>query len=404
MFKASALTGAEAKPVQRVDVVDELTATFTMDQPWAAFPWSLTGQGGVVAAPSMLDDPEGSRHPVGTGPFVFQSWTPGNNLIVTRNPSYWRPGLPYLDAVEFRPLPDAYTRYDSLLSGGIHLTVSSSEDLITRMLTDSKEGTVQTVRSIGNNDLMMVLLNTSTPPFDDIRARRALAHSIDRASFFELTGTDPSLDADSVFQKDSIWYEAQPDYPGFDPARAKALVAEYEAEKGPISFGLGSTEDPLLLQLVQTLAMQWEAVGITARIVTTEQATYIKDAASGNFQANIWRQFGAADPDSNYLWWTSENATGTVVANLARNQDPELDAAMRRGRSTADLPTRKQAYAEVQARQTATLPYIWLNHLRWTAAADNSLRGLPGTPLPDGGTSAVLVGGVLSLTGLWFDP
>jgi peptide/nickel transport system substrate-binding protein len=402
-FKASPLTGAAAKPIDKVEPVDDLTLKFIMNQAWAVFPSSLTGQGGVIPAPAMLDNPEGSRHPVGTGPFVFQTWTPDKSLSVTKNASYWRQGLPYLDAVEFRPLPDASSRYNSLLSHDIQLTVSSSEDIIKRMLADSKDGKIQTVRSIGNNDLSLILLNASKPPFDDIRARQALAYAIDRKSLSELTGTDPGLQADSVFQKDSVWYKAQPDYPSYDPEKAKALIKAYTAEKGPLEFTFGSTGDPLVLQAVQALQAQWEAVGIKATIKTQEQATYIIDAITGSYQANIWRQFGAADPDGNYIWWISDNANGNLALNMARNKDPQTDAALQKGRGTLDQATRKAAYDEVQARQTAVLPYIWLSHGRWTAGADTKLRGIQGTPLPDGGTSAALVGGVMSVTGMWFD-
>jgi len=403
-FRASPLTGAAAKPIVEVVPVDDLTVKFMMNQPWAVFPSSLTGQGGVIPAPVMLDNPEGARHPVGTGPFVFQTWTPDKSLSVTKNASYWRQGMPYLDAVEFRPLPDANSRYNSLLSHDIQLTVTSSEELITRMLADSKEGKIQSVRSIGNNDLSMVLFNTSKAPFDDIRARQALAYAIDRKSLSELTGTDPALSADSVFQKDSVWYKAQPDYPAFDLEKAKALAQAYEKDKGqPITFQFGSTGDPLVLQAVQTLQAQWDQAGIKATIQTSEQATYITNAITGNYQANIWRQFGASDPDGNYIWWTSENASGALALNMARSKDAETDAALLKGRGTTDQATRKAAYDEVQARQTAVLPYIWLSHLRWTAAADNKLRGIQGTPLPDGGTSAALVGGVMSITGMWYE-
>jgi len=377
---------------------------FTMNQAWAVFPAALTGQGGVIPAPEMLDDPAGSRNPVGTGPFVFQNWTTDKSLTVTKNKSYWRPGLPYLDSVEFRPLPDANSRYNSLLSHDIQLTVTDSEQLIATMLQDSRDGKIQTVRSIGNNDLSLVLFNTSKPPFDDLRARQALAYAIDRKSLSELTGTDPALQADSVFQKDSVWYNAQTTYPGYDPDKARALAQAYQKDKGqPITFDFGSTPDPLVLQVVQALQAQWQAVGITATIKTFQQTTYITNAITGNFQANIWRQFGAADPDGNYIWWTSENATGQLTLNMARSKDPVTDAAMAKGRGTLDLETRKAAYNTVQGQQTAVLPYIWLNHGRWTAGADIKLRGIQGSALPDGGTTAGLVGGVLNITGMWFD-
>lgn len=403
-LKASPLTGAAAKPIVKAEPVDDLSVKLTMDQPWAVFPSVLTAQAGVVPAPAMLDDAaNGSRNPVGTGPFKFQDWTPDKSLSVTRNESYWRQGLPYLDSVEFRPLPDSNSRYGSLQSGDVQVLISSQESTIQRMLDDAKDGKFQVVRSIGNNDVTMVLFNTSAPPFDDLRARQGLAYAIDRKALSEVSGSDPSLSADSVFQPDSVWYAPQPDYPKFDPAKAKQLIEAYEAEKGPLKFTFGSTTDPQVLAPVQALAAQWNAAGAEVDIKTFDQTVFITNAVTGQYQAHIWRQFGSADPDPNYIWWHSANAEGTLALNMARNKDPKIDAALQKGRGTTDVATRKQAYEEVAKQFTATVPYIWLNHLRWTAAADNRLRGIQGMPLPDGTQSAGLVGGVLPVTAMWFE-
>jgi ABC-type transport system substrate-binding protein len=88
---------------------------------------------------------------------------------------------------------------------------------------------------------------------------------------------------------------------------------------------------------------------------------------------------------------------------MARNKDPEIDAALKDGRSTTDETKRKADYAKIQQRQTQLLPYLWLNHLRWTLAATNNVRGLQGMPLPGGGTSSGLVGGVIPVTAMWLD-
>jgi peptide/nickel transport system substrate-binding protein len=58
-----------------------------------------------------------NRHPVGTGPFILKSWAAGDRMVLERNPNYWNKGHPHLDRVELRPLPDAHSRFASLLSG-----------------------------------------------------------------------------------------------------------------------------------------------------------------------------------------------------------------------------------------------------------------------------------------------
>ena len=77
-----------------------LAVTITFKAPWVPFPYYLAGgiggQIAYVAAPSMLSNPNGTSHPVGTGPFVFQEWVPNDHFTATANPNYWRKGMPYL--------------------------------------------------------------------------------------------------------------------------------------------------------------------------------------------------------------------------------------------------------------------------------------------------------------------
>src|SRR5262249_5590019 len=128
------------------------------------------------------------------------------------------------------------------------------------------------------------------------------------------------------------------------------------------------------------------------------------NAVSGNYQAQVWRQFGAADPDLNYVWWIGANAAGPLALNMARNVDQQTDDALNAGRATTDFDKRKAAYAKVQQRQTDLLPYLGLSHRRWTLGAANNVRGLQGMPLPDNeGQSAGLVGGVIPVTAMWLD-
>ncbi len=111
-FAAAPLTGAAFADIASTKIIDDLTLGVMMKRPWAAFPYSLGGQAGVVPAPAQLDSgaESASRIPIGTGPFVFKNWTPDHSFDATKNPNYWRSGLPYLDEVVFTPIPDSSSR------------------------------------------------------------------------------------------------------------------------------------------------------------------------------------------------------------------------------------------------------------------------------------------------------
>ncbi|MEZ5142294.1 MAG: ABC transporter substrate-binding protein [Acidimicrobiales bacterium] len=407
-FKASPLTGAAARPVDKVEAVDDLTVRYTMSIPWATFPTNLTGQAGVIPAPAQLDDKENaSKKPIGTGPFVFESWVPDKDLVVKKNPSYWRKDaagrqMPYLDGIDFRPITETEGRFNAVKSGEVDLTVTSTEQTIIKMQEEARAGNIQVALSRGNSDVNLVLINTTAAPVDDVRVRQAMAYAIDRESLRQVTQTDPALTADSVFAKSSKWYK-DTGYPQYDLAKAKQLIDSYTAEKGPVKFVFGSPSDPVTMQSVQLLQSQWQAAGMEVEIQNFDQNTFIANAVAGKYQVQIWRQFGAGDPDNNYVWWISTNAEGPLALNMARNKDPELDKGLNDGRSTTEFAARKAAYDLVQERQTADLPYLWLSQQRWAAAASNRVRGFNGSELPSGARSPGVTNGVVGLTPVWLD-
>ncbi len=105
-----------------------------------------------------------SRIPIGTGPFVFKSRTPDHSFDATRNLNYWRSGLPYLDEVVFKPIPDSSTRIAALQTGDINVTVTSRNDDIAKLTTAAKAGQVQLAASAGPPDTNSLLLNTAKAP------------------------------------------------------------------------------------------------------------------------------------------------------------------------------------------------------------------------------------------------
>jgi peptide/nickel transport system substrate-binding protein len=407
------LVGIAVKNIAGVEVdpADPLAAVVTVASPWAAFPVLLTGQVGMVAAPSMAGNAEAGRAPVGTGPFVFEEWVPDNRLVATKNPDYWRTDangtrLPYLDRVEFRPIPDQTARTASVQSGTVSMIHTTDPREIQRLERQAQDGNLQIVTDTGEKEESFAMLNTAVPPFDDLRARQALAYATDRATYNVVINDDLREIADGPFSEGSQW-KVDSVYPDYDPAEAQRLVEEYEAEKGPLEFTFtNSGTDSRGLEL---LKQQWETVGMSVTTELIEQSQFILNAAVGDYQAYQWRQFGGADPDYDYIWWHSENSAPPgegIALNFARNEDPELDAALQEGRGSTDLDVRKQAYATVQERINTTLPYIWLDRAEWALIATNDVRGITNGPLPDGSPANPIggpggFGGVTFLTQTW---
>lgn len=410
--RADALTGAALANLTSVEVdpADPMTVVFVAADPWASLPSTLSGQIGFIAAPAQLDAPKpaSSNQPIGTGPFMQKEWVPDNHWSGTRNPNYWRTDakgtkLPYLDSIEFRPVVDPQTRVSALLSGDLNMTVVSEWGSINRLRSESASGNAQIVYDRGESEEALLLINTSKAPLDDVRVRRALALCTDIDPVLAASETPADYVADSQFAKDSPYY-VDTKFPRNDVTAGTALINEVKAQTGgDVTVTLTTNPVPTYLAITSLLAEQWNRCGITVQQQSVEQSKFVADAVTGKLGIALWRQFGGDDPDVNYVWWTGRNASGLLALNAARLKDPQIDAALDRARASADVNVRKEAYAELQRRQTELVPYIWLSHSQWAIGAGTTIRNIGSITLPGGAESRPFGGGVFRLTEVWID-
>ncbi len=411
-LRASALIGIAAANINgtSVDPADPMKVIVTMTDPWAAFPTILTGQAGMVAAPAQLDatGEAASRQPIGTGPFMQKEWVPDNRWVGTKNPNYWRTDdagtkLPYLDQVTFKPIVDTQNRTNALISGDVQMIHTTDWASIDQMETAAKDGQVQVVLDPTESEETFFILNTVKAPLDDVRVRQALALCTDSSQIRLVSQVPDGYEANSQFKTDSPWY-SDGGFPAYDPAAGTDLINQVKAEKGDITLTLGTTPVPSNTAITQTAAQQWEQCGVKVNLITTEQSKFIADMATGNFQANLTRQFGESDPDQAYHWWSGSTATGALALNFARLNDPQIDAALKQARGSADPAVRTQAYVDLVKRQSELVPYIWINHTQWAIGAANSVRNISNVTLPDGEASLPYQGGNMRLTQTWLQP
>jgi len=413
--KADPLVGIAVRNIASatVDPADPLNAIITTVDPWASLPALLSTQVGYIVAPAQLDagKPASSNQPIGSGPFVQKEWIPDNRWVGTKNANYWRSDdkgnkLPYLDSVEFRPIVDPQTRVSALISGDINMMQTTDWPAINKLQSEANSGNFQLVADRGETEENFVMFNTSKAPLNDVRVRQALAWCTDREQVLTIGEVPPSRLADSQFQPDSPYY-VNTNFPNNDVAKGTELINAYKAENpGDVKIVLGTTPVPANTATTALLAQQWARCGVTVEQKTSEQSKFVLDAATGQFEVNLWRQFGAADPDGDYQWWTGKNATGALALNFARLNDPQINEALDRARATPDETVRKEAYAAVQKRQTELVPYIWLSHSQWAIGAAKNVRNVTNVSLPDGQPAAPMVagfGGAIRLTQTWIE-
>ena len=408
-MKKDVLVGIALANIASVVASGPLSVTVTMIDPDASLPAALTTQVGYVVSPAQLDaaPPANTRSPIGSGPFIQKEWVPDNRWSGTKNPNYWRSDakgnkLPYLDSLEFRPITDPQNRVNALLAGDVNIIHTTDFPAMAKLRSEAQSGAVQVVFDQTETEESFVIFNTSKAPLDDVRVREGLKLCTDPAAILVINDTPADRAANSQFTKDSPWY-FDAGFKTNDPAAGKALIEKVKAEKGPISLNLATTPVPANVNTTALIKQQWEACGVSVTTTTTEQSKFILDMATGNYQANLSRQFSGTDPAVDYVWWTGKNATGPLALNFARLNDPEINAALDKGRGSPDVTVRKEAYATVQKRQTALVPYIWLAHSQWALGAAKNIRNFTSMTLPDGAKAQPFQGGIVKLTEPWIE-
>jgi peptide/nickel transport system substrate-binding protein len=390
--RSAALTAPALAPIASVTATDDLTVAVKMNQPWVPFPIYLAGQPGFIPSPKTLKDPNGSLHPIGTGPFIFKEWVPGNHFTAVRNPNYWQKGRPYLDQIEYRPITEETSRVASLNSGAIDVLYTGDTQSVVTLRSEKSVVTTDDSKK-GERMSTFIMLNTARAPLNDIRVRQALAYATDSKRIIDVLGNSLLPVADSPFGPTSAFHVSDVGYPKYDPQKAKQLVAEYEHDTGhKITFELGTTNTGRNLSINQFIQDMWKQVGISASIVQVEQSQYILNALQGSYQAYAWIQFGDPDPDAEYVWWSSQTAApiGQLALNFARNKDPQIDKDLQTGRQSSDPAARKAAYQDISRRFAVDLPYIWLSGLITAVSTKPTVHGTEPADLPDGGGQALL--------------
>ncbi len=371
-FKDSQTTGFAFAPVESISAVDELSVEVSMSTPWAAFPHILVGQPGWMVSPSTIGVNDSFT---GTGPFMLESWIPGDSARLVRNPNYWRAdeGLPYLDAINFKFLLDQTVRRQALEAGDVEGYVSPGDQDIVDYLDDDDVDVW--IGTAGANEYAWIL-NTIAPPFDDIRVRRAVAHAIDRQFLIDAFRSGLTTPADGPINPSSRWY-AENDYPDFDPAAAQALVDEYEAEVGPIEFTVKAEPNASVIEVIEVMISFLSDVGIDASLEEIGQGQSAITAILDDFQAFSWFQFGPNDPDGLYPFLHSSGG----VLNWSNLVSEKIDGGLDTGRQSDDPATRAQGYGLFLEGLGEDVPIIWIDHLNGVEAVATipELHGI-GTP------------------------
>jgi len=345
--------------IEKVQATGPRTVQIRLRAPMASLPAVLAGAAGMMASPKAVqaDGRAFGMKPVGSGPFRLVEWTKSSRFVAERNPDYWKPGRPFLDKVVFKGLQNGFSREATIRSGDFDIITSPPPTFVTQA-RDDKRLSVMRPNGFG---AFFIALRMTHPQLKDPRVRLALAHATDRPQLLKVMFYDPQELATTPFGKGQrLRPDEVADYPAFNPARAKALLAEYGQ---PVRLLLTSDNTQLSLRVNQVLQQMWRAVGVEVDIRVIDTASLIRAFGKHEFDVALFRLPGSPDPDLNvYPLLYSRLAERALSSNFVQYANPQMDELLNAGRREPDPLERRKIYSRIAALLAKDLPYIFISY------------------------------------------
>jgi peptide/nickel transport system substrate-binding protein len=359
--------------IASVEVIDPATVAFNLKQRSPGLLSLLGERPGFMISPAAAKKfgKDLGNNPVGTGPFMFKEWVKGSQITVERNPSYWESGKPYLDRIVFRDIAGSIVGAQRLATGELDFVGDMSPQEILQI--QNRPGIKLLPITVGRWYSMQWHMYEA--PFDNAKLRQAIAHGIDRKRINDIVMAGKGALYDGPTPKGLWWFNANAKTYPYDPARAKALLAEAGYPNG-FEYTLSTPQIGVLQQINQLAQEQLAAVGIKLKLEPVAQSEWYDRLVkrTTNMSPNRWTQ----RPDPDGLLYILFHSTG--FANTTGYKSEQVDKLLEEGRNIYDQAARKKIYDQLQEIIVKDIPMFSLFYSVEYGALRESVQGFAWIP------------------------
>ena len=313
--------GDKGHVIKSVTAVDEYTVKFELNYPQAPFLNNLAMPPFGIASPTAVKkDPEGfGQKPVGTGPFKLDSWKKNDTITLVKNEEYWQEGLPKLDKLIYRSIPENAARFSALQAGDIDIMDGLNPSDV-KLVKQNQN--LQIFERPGMN-VAYLAFNTEKKPFNDPKVRQALNHAVNKEGIIKSFYADLAKPAKNPMP-DVLWgYNDQIKDYEFDLDKAKKLLKEAGYADGfKVDFWAPTDPRPYMpdgKKIAEFIQADLAKIGVKAEIVSYDWQTYLDRTGKGEHSMALLGWIGDnGDPDNFlYVLLDKDNAKGPDAGNIA---------------------------------------------------------------------------------------
>jgi peptide/nickel transport system substrate-binding protein len=357
--------------VDSIDTPDKYTIVFKLKIPYSGFADILGDRQTRIVPKDKLDSI--ATKPDGTGPFELAEFTPGDRIVLKKNPNYYVSGTPKLDGIVFRIMPETAARVAALETGAIDLVWDLPPEVIDQLKKNAKIK----VDSVPTSSWDGLIMNASQKPFDDVRVRKAISLAIDKNALVQLalfgygSPTHTMIPPSSVYFNKDIAIKT-------DIAQAKKLLAEAGYPNGfetPLYVPSGrATRERVGVGASEML----KAINVKVDLQRVPWDKFVKDIeGKAGFYTDGFYSRPTLDT-SIYPWYHSTGSWNTTLWNY---KNPQMDKVLDEARAAKTDADRTKYYKEFQQiavdQPAGVIPYV-LNH---TNAYRTNVKNFKSSPM-----------------------
>ncbi|MFN8593494.1 MAG: ABC transporter substrate-binding protein [Thermomicrobiales bacterium] len=312
--------------------------------------------------------------PIGTGPFTFGSWERNLQITYAKNPNYWKPGLPYLDELTLRMVPDQDQAINLLVSGEVQAIASVNFPRVAELQANPAVQILD-VPEPYRLAFHYLLTKTDAAPWDNPSVRRALNHAVDREALLAATLGLGEIRSNPVAGGSWAFNPDAPSYNTRDLVQAKALMAEAGYAEGAPAFKTTLKywkEWAQMPQIAQIVQANLADIGIEVELQLLEIGQWVQTVAYDlDYEMALTALVPRWDPSDQI-----GNAYKTDDGQALLWKNADFDEAFAAGGVTADEAARAEAYFRCQEIALTECPGTVLNGAPIFSAAAAGVTGV----------------------------
>ncbi len=358
--------------VKEVKVIDRYTLRVIYKRPFAP---GLSSWGTLIILPKHLLDgkditkSELTRKPVGTGPYIFKEWIPGQKIVLEANKNYFEKGKPYIQKYIYRIIPDQSTMFLELRAG--NLDFSGLTPLQFRRQTETPYFK-NNFKKYNYLSMAYTYLgyNLKHKFFRDKRVRQAFSYAINKREILEGVLLGLGVEATGPYKPDTSIYNPDVKKYEYNPERARELLKEVgfkdsdgdgvlDKDGEPFRFTVITNQgNEQRIKTAELIQRNLKDIGVNMDIRVLEWTAFLDAIDRRDFEAVILGWSLDPDPDQYDIWHSSK--TGPKEFNFISFSNPEVDKLLVNGRNTCRYEERKKYYYKLQEILAEEQPYTFL--------------------------------------------